>query len=609
MVGLMSLETQNIACEKSTENVDAVTSRVSALPAAEGPSSTVAIKGLSRTASATLRIVALVCVVVFAFMLAITFWLHPRYETVDDTLQAIVSSGMVYVFRPDDHLILVDAAHFLLGRVLNSLYSVQLDVPWYDLLQWGMLFVANVTFCSLIWLNHQGRRAVIPTVLYLIAVAAPSLTLLQMTTTTALFGIAGGALVVCALDVLSWSMTARVVSVTCGVVFIAFASLLRYEGSQLAMVLTSIYLVVRYFGAHWMKMATGFAALFVGFAAIQALHFLHTDYYERTGWTEFHEFGMQNRKLFDYGRANFAGNEKVLAQSGWTKNDLRLVKEQLFFCDTTFSASKINELAENCPRFMGLLRPDLARYLPREISFFFANPIVLIVLFAFATGFIIAGSMSAAMSTPRILSMMVLALTLNLAVTVIFKGSPHIYLPILYTVLTAQLIHLRSSELSIDKHLSQKRIIFTGLIVVGLQVLSWQAIVCHNKQSAEVAQHQAQNMQLIDYARTHKDKLFFPFLCVIEYAPFNSTRIFEDFKVVTSYSSRNPLGQAMLARFGLPDFKSGILSDKVLLISDRKRNRLVATFFKEHEGIEVRFEPLLVLDKAGKGIYKAVETR
>jgi len=554
---------------------------------------------------AILRIAAQAGVLVFAFMLIITLWLHPRYETVDDTLQAIVSSGMVYVFRPDDHLILVDAAHFLLGRALNTLYTWQLDVPWYDLLQWGMLFVANVTFCSLIRLHHSGRRAFIPTLLYLIAVAAPSLTLLQMTTTTAMFGIAGGALIVCALDALSWKMTGRIVAALAGVLFLAFASLLRYEGSHLAMVLTSLYLFVRYFGTHWKKMATGFAALFLAFAITHALHLLHTDYYERTGWTAFHEFGMQNRKLFDYGRANFADNEKVLAQSGWTKNDLKLVKEQLFFCDKTFSAEKINELSENCPRFMGLLRPDLPRYLPFQISAWFADPLVKIALFTFATGFLLAG-MSATMSAPRILVMAALALSLSLAVTVIFKGSPHIYLPILYTVLTAQLIHLRSSQLDYDRHLTGKRIVVTALIVGGFQVLSYLAIINHNAKSAEVALHQAQNEKLIGYARAHKDKLFFPLLCVIEYAPFNSTRIFEDFKVATSYSSRNPLGQAMLAKFDLPDFKSGILSDRVLLISDRKRNRLVATFFKEHEGKEVRFEPLLVLDNAGKGIYKAV---
>lgn len=553
------------------------------------------------------RTAALAGLAVFAFMVAITLGLHPRYETVDDTLQAIVASGMVYVFRPDDHLILVDAAHYLLGRALNVLYSWQLDVPWYDLLQWAMLYVANVVFCSLIWLQHQGRRAVIPTALYMVAVAAPSLILLQMTTTTAMFGIAGGALIVCGLEAVRSAMTTRVVSVTCGLLFIALASLLRYEGSHLAMVLTSMYLLVRYFGVHWKKMLAGFAALFVAFAATQALHWLHTDYYERTGWTAFHEFGMQNRKLFDYGRADFADNEKILAQSGWTKNDLKLVKEQLFFCDKTFSPDEINELAENCPRFMGLLRPDLPRYLPFQIRAYFADPIVKIALAAFAMALLFAG-MSASMSTPRILTLLCFGLTLSLAVTVIFKGSPHIYLPILYSVLAVQLIHLRSSELDF-RELKSQRTALVAIIVIGLSLLAYGAIVQHNKRSAKVARHQAQNMKLIEYARVHKDKLFLPFVCVIEYAPFNSTRIFEEFKVATSYSSRNPLGQAMLARFGLSDFKSGILSDKVLLISDRRRNRLVATFFKEHEGKDVRFEPLLVLDKAGKGIYKAVEGR
>ncbi len=98
-------------------------------------------------------------IIFFAFQLAI---FYPAFETNDDMGVMSFVNGVKGTY--DEHLVYVNS---LWGRLLKSLYTWNVTIQWYTVIQYGLLFISftAITWVMLRWLKHGSALWLVAVVL------------------------------------------------------------------------------------------------------------------------------------------------------------------------------------------------------------------------------------------------------------------------------------------------------------------------------------------------------------------------------------------------------------------------------------------------------------
>lgn len=548
--------------------------------------------------------VALVVACILAFMASITLSITPRYETIDDIVMHEYVAGLFFSLKPDEHMIY---SHVLLGKLLAGLYTAAFKVPWYPLYQLLAILTSSTVICSALIRLYGGRGAIVPSLIYAFVVLAPAIICMQFTTTAAIVGIAGGVLLISAIESKAnlqwrWSLAAG------GAFAFVFSALMRQKAGWMVAVLFALYAVVRYSGKSWKRLGIALSATAALVVVSQLFWIANDNYYKQTGWGEFEVWRRKLHPLYDFSRLDLKSDKAVasIEKVGWSRNDVKMLNTCMHWDKAVFSSAKLNALVEQGHQWV---RSDLQTYLPASLSGLLNHQQTQIVFFLLVSSFLIVAG-------PQLSSLRFAALFASVAgvaavVTGTHKASLHVYLPMLYMLAVARLTSLqfaRRPEAMIARSegaLSQRfeatprfdfasgsrlPLVYKLLILGGCVALFVHSLQQHSNLLKKAENSKARRDQLVLIHNSYPDKLAYTVVGAPNILPLENIEPLKDLKVVSSYTSRMSFGAELLAMHHINDFGEGFLSGRVLVLSNGRLNKALATFFQEHYGVKVLFK-------------------
>lgn len=304
---------------------------------------------------------------------------------------------------------------------------------------------------------------------------------------------------------------------------------------------------------------------------------------------------------FDWGRANSPDNAAQLASAGWSTNDFKMMQRGLLF---DVSDSCFDRLNRACQPYRGDFRTEVPRNL---ISIKNDALVSMLLILTVSCGLMVNLKQ---LGVRRIIALLVGTFSLLLAIAFFFKLSRHAYLPSFYTLAVVALTHL---DIQLAKTIPlrgwstiKSAALFAALLYCCITIHFYNVeIAC--ARAGDLAEKRF--LPILRYLRLHSDKIAFSLhatgiLPPQIHSPFQTNDALRNITLVTSLSSHAPLGEEIMRARGVKDFASGLLSPNSVVLSDRRSNRLLRKYFKEHHSKEVRFTGLLVEQNSGLGVYK-----
>lgn len=539
--------------------------------------------------------VAILATFLVIFMTVVITLITPVYQTIDDMIMHEYVAGLFFT-RPDSHMLYT---HFVLGKILSSLYTMAAGVAWYPLYQMLALFGSSLVICATFVRLYGFRQAILPTLAYAFGVLAPVCISIQFTTTASIVGIAGGVLLFSALE--ERSQKYRRLLIAASVATIVCASLIRQQAVWMVLVVLVLTAVVKYFASDWKKLGLSLAVVTLMFGLTHALWVANDSYYKQTGWGEFETWRKKLIPLYDFSRLDLKGPSAAdtLKVVGWSANDARMLNTCLHWDRNVFSTEKIIKLGV---KGQSWFRPDLKTYLPGALRTIIKDPVALIVLSMLLASLLVKSS--PILPFRRFLVLTAAVFAIGLAVTMTKKFAMHVNLPLLYMLAVAR---LASFDLETIKGVRKSIPDGPYVAVPFLACLVFFAMSLDDhfksvKRIMKTSVLRRQQMQAIH--DNYPEKLAYTVVGAPSLFPYENTEPLRDLKIVSPYSSRNNFGKTLLAAHGIKDFGEGLVSGKVLVISNETQNQLLGTYFKEHYGLTLRFNRLPCSGSAKRaGIY------
>jgi hypothetical protein len=248
----------------------------------------------------------------------------PIYDTNDDVGMSMISAGVGFVDRPDEHLMFM---HFALGKLLNLLYSALPAVPWYGLLQVGLITLAMTVIASIFFERIKSARlAMLVCAVLAVSVCMRPLQILQFTTTAALIASAGSLLFIFGLErPLRLSIVWRFILPS--LALIALASLVRERSVYLILVLSAIAILARHLiSMNPQRLLVGLTWLLLASALAYGITLSNDLYYDRGEWKGFYALERLTMPMRDYRRYRVTTPEMVdrVKRAGWGPSDMLL---------------------------------------------------------------------------------------------------------------------------------------------------------------------------------------------------------------------------------------------------------------------------------------------
>jgi len=272
-------------------------------------------------------LVAVHAVIFFAF-------LTPTFRTNDDVSMMWFANGTLYG-EPSPDLIF---QHPMVGTVLAGLYRITTAVNWYSL--WLYLLHATI-FGVILYLVLSDRRGHLWSRLIGLIGFWSVFTLwiwlhLQFTHVSILLGAVG---VLLYLSVAARPRSPNGLIVLAGTL-VALSAFVRWHGFAGVAILSLPLLARTVRRISWHRQAVFFgsitALLLVG-AIFQTAHYAGDE-----AWQEYLEFNSARRPLSSLDRSELAaGNTELLAELGWSSNDMRMLFDWFFIDEAIYTTEAL----------------------------------------------------------------------------------------------------------------------------------------------------------------------------------------------------------------------------------------------------------------------------
>ena len=234
----------------------------------------------------------------------------PRYETNDDLMMQMIASGFL-TGQPDAHLVFTN---IIVGRVLQLFYETWGGCNWYMLYLLVTHYAALTAIASLVVSRRGGWLFTGLYVGFFLIVETRILLHLQFTTTAFLTGTAGLLLLV---DGLQPRHPAHWPKIIAGLVMVSFMWLVREPAAFLLAAAAWPFVLERFGLAGWRRLlGTGVACagIFLVFHGIN-----HRAYQRDPAWAEFSEYNRIRGEIQVTALARFI--PQAASTVGWSKND------------------------------------------------------------------------------------------------------------------------------------------------------------------------------------------------------------------------------------------------------------------------------------------------
>lgn len=237
-------------------------------------------------------------------------WATPAYDTSDDLMMQLIASGF-FTGHPDGHLVFTN---ILIGWLLRFLYGTWAGCNWYFFYLMAVHYAALTAIAFLVVSRRGGWLFTSLYVGFFLTVELHMLLHLQFTTTAFLAGTAG---VLLAVDGHRLGLPVNWPKVVAGAAFVAVACSIREHAALLLAAVASPFLLERLTLIEWRRwLGTGLA--FVGIFLV--LHEVNRWAYLRDpGWAEFSQYNSMR------GEIHTTPLEKFIPQAGsavgWSEND------------------------------------------------------------------------------------------------------------------------------------------------------------------------------------------------------------------------------------------------------------------------------------------------
>ena len=260
-----------------------------------------------RTGLPSLLWATLVNLILFGLFLACA---TPVYETNDDLVMQLIASGS-YTNHPDAHLVFTN---ILIGQVLRFLYGTWAGCNWYLIYILVVHYVALTAIAFVVMARRPGWLSVWLYVGFFLIAETHILLNLQFTTTAFLAGTAGLLLLV---DGLQPGQPAHRWKVIAGVAFVSLMGLIREPVALFLVAVACAFLVERFGLAGWRRL------LGAGLACVAVLFILHGvnywAYQRNPAWAEYSEYNRLRGEIHDTPLEKFI--PEAVSAVGWSQND------------------------------------------------------------------------------------------------------------------------------------------------------------------------------------------------------------------------------------------------------------------------------------------------
>lgn len=314
----------------------------------ESPELTTRSNELSQSQTPLRRlIVCLVTVLAFVGLIYAGIGL-PSYPINDDILMSMVASGVGFLDVPDDHLIYT---HFWIGQLLNHLYIMAPAIPWYGLYLIGSQVIAITAIMFVVENNYSSDFSLIP-VGIILAISFYPLFLIQFTVTATLVGTAGVVLTLYALDHFRVKRI-RLIYGLGAITFFAYSSMIRTQSAELALLILSLILLIKFFRHRDFKKFLIHASIPVlAIIVVSLLQWINLAHYQSDQWKAVYPHINASWRLINTNRLNNDSEKTInaLKAVGWQSSDRELYLTW-YPLGNKFSTKNLTDLNRKLPYF------------------------------------------------------------------------------------------------------------------------------------------------------------------------------------------------------------------------------------------------------------------
>lgn len=496
-----------------------------------------------------------------------------QYETNDDVGMQMIVSG----FRTGSPSEYVVFSNILVGKVLQALYSLNLNFNWYTFYIYFIHFVAAVLILIVLLKRNQDNVywGLLFFFVYFFFFEIRSLLYLQFTTTAFIIGIAGMSVILTEENKIN-------IFTVIGCLCIWFCGLIRYSVFGLTILAFILLIANELVNKSYKKLLLFSIVIIISFAS-----FVYDRYYylKDEDWGRYFKYNsirarLHSNLLFNYNQA--------CRDVGWSLNDYVLFTNWFAEDENVFSIEKIQYIYTN----VKMERKEVENFL----NLFAKRVTYQILRFTLAFALIVLLIIGTKDLKNKILILVqgCFILTLIVYASILTTPKDRVILSLLLCFIISLFLSLDWIKLVpwLKKLLSKKYLLYP-LIVLGILLLSKFMIdeKKHSNKNQNLMNFYMKQFSLLNAKTDTVFVLWNPGISFERIPPF-STRYNKS--NATFYSmgcfSQTPFHQKILDKFGEQDiYQALIRNDKFYLIL-KKKSKLIdylTTFYRDHYNIEI----------------------
>lgn len=541
-------------------------------------------------------------VLVIAF-LALSYLIcgRPKYETNDDVVMSMLSTGIGFVDKPNEHLLYTN---YLIGQILVWLNEHSRSLAWYSTYLFVSECIAMVTMAYIFLRKSDKRSALLVLPIFFLAVCLRPTQLMQFTTTAALVAAAGA---LCLFDTLqknpdwrrAWKPLAYSLALFC------LSAAIRVKSARAIIILAVLYVICLAFTRIDMsRLKIYLACLTLAMGLSFVMEKQNSNYYVRTGWGEFYDINYPRFHLTEFGRTNILTPKIVSAfkSVNWSPVDNYMLSRFYLLDENIFSLDKLRKLDAAVPEIKEInfkeLASNLLSILRKKSIFPMLIAIGLLTVLIDKSRF---SNLSKVLYLTGLLgATMYLQITMKLPIYVFSGMLGFIAVTLLWMLASTENIKIFSGGVL-------RRAALIG-IAAALLLAFCLEIDDYRKMTARTAEL---NNELLTCFGKNSDKNLLYVMWA--YAlPFDAIRPFDrlndyfgDTKILgINFLGRTDANVSRLKEFGIKDLMNEFDKQSIRLVSNDEFNQKIADYIAQHYNRVARFTEIRKAPIGEYTIYK-----
>lgn len=259
--------------------------------------------------------------IIFLVILCFNLVVHPHFETNDDV--AILNLLYGVNGRISHNLIFINV---VVGYFLEGLLNLFPNLPWYSIVQYGIIAVSSIIIVYLLLKKFKGTSSIIPVSIFILFFAYDYFVSVQFTKTAGISTIAG------ILLILYSGVNERLLGIIIGSVMTIIGSLYRFDSFGMSGLLMSICIVYVLYELYQKNERTKIIKILITFAIVGVMCLIFmlinkNHYNNDSEWASYIRFNKLRAQVTDYGYPDYNEYKEIYNDLGIKKKDLNMYQK------------------------------------------------------------------------------------------------------------------------------------------------------------------------------------------------------------------------------------------------------------------------------------------